>query len=35
VDWIGLQVAVGNTPAEALYRRLGFVSGATNTFWVR
>lgn len=35
VDWIGLQVVAGNLPAVALYQRLGFVAGATNTFWVR
>jgi N-acetylglutamate synthase len=35
VDWLGLQVASGNAPAEALYQRLGFVTGATNMFWVR
>jgi ribosomal protein S18 acetylase RimI-like enzyme len=35
VDWIGLQVATGNGPAMTLYRRLGFVAGATNSFWIR
>jgi GNAT superfamily N-acetyltransferase len=35
VDWIGLQVVTGNTPAVALYQRLGFVAGATNSFWVK
>ena len=35
VDWIGLQVVTGNTPAVALYRRLSFVAGATNSYWVR
>jgi len=34
-DWIGLQVVSSNTPAVALYQRLGFVAGATNSFWVR
>jgi N-acetylglutamate synthase len=34
-DWIGLQVVAGNTPAVALYQRLGFVAGATNRFWVK
>ncbi|WP_158925978.1 GNAT family N-acetyltransferase [Acidisphaera sp. S103] len=33
--WIGLQVVASNTPAIALYERLGFVAGATNRFWVR
>jgi N-acetylglutamate synthase len=35
VDWIGLQVVTSNTPAVALYQRLGFVAGATNSYWVR
>lgn len=35
VEWIGLQVVAGNMPAVVLYQRLGFVSGATNRFWVR
>jgi GNAT superfamily N-acetyltransferase len=35
VDWIGLQVVTGNTPALTLYQRLGFVAGATNTYWIR
>jgi N-acetylglutamate synthase len=35
VDWIGLQVVTGNAPAAALYQRLGFVAGATNSYWVR
>jgi GNAT superfamily N-acetyltransferase len=35
VNWIGLQVAAGNTPAVALYDSLGFVAGATNRFWIR
>ena len=35
VDWIGLQVVTDNTPAVALYERLGFVAGATNSYWVR
>jgi N-acetylglutamate synthase len=34
-NWIGLQVVTSNTPAVALYQRLGFVAGATNKFWVR
>ncbi len=34
-DWIGLQVVTGNLPAVALYESMGFVAGATNTFWVR
>jgi GNAT superfamily N-acetyltransferase len=34
-DWIGLQVVAGNTPAVTLYQRLGFVAGATNSFWVK
>jgi ribosomal protein S18 acetylase RimI-like enzyme len=34
-DLIGLQVVSSNTPAVALYQRLGFVAGATNRFWVR
>ncbi len=34
-DLIGLQVVSDNTPAVALYQRLGFVSGATNRFWIR
>ena len=33
-DWIGLQVATSNVPAGTLYKRLGFVTGATNRFWV-
>ncbi|MDB5401400.1 MAG: N-acetyltransferase [Rhodopila sp.] len=33
-DLLGLQVATGNAPAVALYQRLGFVAGATNSFWV-
>ena len=32
---IGLQVVATNTPALALYQRLGFVQGAANRFWVR
>ncbi|HET6306630.1 MAG TPA: GNAT family N-acetyltransferase [Rhodopila sp.] len=35
IDWIGLQVVTGNTPGVALYQRLGFVAGATNTYWIR
>jgi ribosomal protein S18 acetylase RimI-like enzyme len=35
VEWIGLQVVASNTPAIALYERLDFVAGATNSFWVR
>ena len=34
-DWIGLQVVSQNVPAVALYESMGFVAGATNTFWVR
>jgi len=34
-DWIGLQVVASNSPAVTLYQRLGFVAGATNTFWVK
>jgi N-acetylglutamate synthase len=34
-DWIGLQVVPNNAPAVALYRQLGFVAGATNSFWVK
>jgi ribosomal protein S18 acetylase RimI-like enzyme len=34
-EWIGLQVVASNTPAIALYERLGFVADATNSFWVR
>lgn len=34
-DLIGLQVVSSNAPAIALYHRLGFVSGATNSFWVK
>ena len=33
-DLIGLQVVAGNTPAVSLYQRLGFVVGATNSFWL-
>jgi N-acetylglutamate synthase len=33
-DLIGLQVVTVNAPAIALYRRLGFISGATNRFWI-
>jgi ribosomal protein S18 acetylase RimI-like enzyme len=33
-DLIGLQVMTGNTPAVSLYQRLGFVVGATNSFWL-
>jgi GNAT superfamily N-acetyltransferase len=32
---IGLQVVTGNTQAVALYRRLGFIAGATNSFWLK
>jgi GNAT superfamily N-acetyltransferase len=35
IDWLGLQVVAGNTPALALYERLGYVAGASNTFWVK
>jgi len=35
VDWIGLQVVRDNAPAVTLYQHHGFVTGATNTFWVR
>jgi ribosomal protein S18 acetylase RimI-like enzyme len=34
-EWLGLQVAAGNTPALTLYQRLGFVAGARNHFWVQ
>jgi GNAT superfamily N-acetyltransferase len=34
VDWIGLQVVLNNAPAVALYQRLGFVAGASNSYWV-
>jgi ribosomal protein S18 acetylase RimI-like enzyme len=34
-EWIGLQVVASNTPAIALYEHIGFVAGATNSFWVR
>jgi GNAT superfamily N-acetyltransferase len=33
VNLIGLQVVNGNTPAIALYQRLGFVAGAANCYW--
>jgi N-acetylglutamate synthase len=33
-DLIGLQVVTVNAPALALYRRLGFIPGATNRFWI-
>lgn len=33
-DWLGLQVAAGNTAAITLYQRLGFVAGSMNRFWV-
>jgi ribosomal protein S18 acetylase RimI-like enzyme len=32
---LGLQVVATNTPAVALYERLGFVTHARNRFWVR
>jgi ribosomal protein S18 acetylase RimI-like enzyme len=35
IDWIGLQVVRDNTPAVTLYQNHDFVTGATNTFWVR
>jgi GNAT superfamily N-acetyltransferase len=34
-DLIGLQVVSDNTRAVTLYERLGFVPGATNSFWVK
>ena len=34
IDRIGLQVVGGNVPAVTLYKRLGFVTGATNSFWL-
>jgi ribosomal protein S18 acetylase RimI-like enzyme len=34
-EMLGLQVVSTNTPAVALYERLGFVGGATNRFWAR
>jgi N-acetylglutamate synthase len=33
-DLIGLQVVAGNRPAVTLYKQLGFVDGATNSFWL-
>ena len=33
--WLGLQVVATNAPAIALYERLGYVSHATNRFWVK
>jgi GNAT superfamily N-acetyltransferase len=32
-DWIGLQVVPSNASAIRLYETLGFVPGATNSFW--
>ena len=34
VDLLALQVVSTNTPAVKLYERLGFVTAATNQFWV-
>ena len=33
-DVIGLQVGAANAPAVQLYRQLGFLPGARNSFWV-
>ncbi len=33
-DVIGLQVGAANVPAVQLYRQLGFLPGARNSFWV-
>jgi N-acetylglutamate synthase len=35
IGLIGLQVVETNHPAVRLYRRMGFLSGATNMFWVQ
>jgi N-acetylglutamate synthase len=34
-DLVGLQVVADNTPAVRLYEQLGFVSLATNRFWMK
>ena len=34
IDRIGLQVVADNAPAVALYQHIGFVTGATNSFWL-
>jgi ribosomal protein S18 acetylase RimI-like enzyme len=34
IDRIGLQVVRDNDPAVALYKQLGFIKGASNSFWL-